>query len=227
MITKPTIAAAALVLSLGLGAAAGAATLNGTETYDLLFRSGTLDDLARRTELVYRREVTNTLNPEAGTRASGDIALSILDGGKPMAQLEFRQNGKHRGLGRFPASVGNPMIMVFYENVVRDMAEAAGGSPYYIRNRVKDALVQSAEMDTGTAVVDGETIETQTVRLYPFAGDPNRDRMQGFGNLELTVVMSEDVPGWYLSLTAEALGEDGAPPVYRSAVVFDTLEPGE
>ena len=140
-----------------------------------------------------------------------------------VATLEFRQDGKHRNLGSFPASVGNPMIMVFYESVIRDMAETAGGSPFYIRNRVKEALVQPAEIETGEAEFAGETVATRTVTLRPFLDDPNRDRMMGFGDLELRVTMSDAVPGWYLSLVAEAPGAQGTEEGYVSALRFEQV----
>lgn len=213
------------LLSLMTGAmlcasAALAAPLDGDKTYEMLFRNGTLDTVSRDAELVYSRTVNNSLKPEAAERDTGDIALSFREGEAVMALLEFRQDGKHRKLGAFPASVGNPMIMYFYETVVRDMAEAAGGSPFYIRNRVKEALVQPSDIVSGEAVIDGEVVETRTIRMLPFAGDPNVDRMRGFGDLELRVTMSDAVPGWYMSLEAEASGGT----VYRNTLAFDRLD---
>lgn len=205
--------------------AGGAVQAEDSGSYDLLFRNGTLDAIDRDETLVYRREVTNTLTPETAKRDSGDIRLSFADATSPMAALEFRQGEKYRGLGQFPASVGNPMIMVFYEAIVRDMAESAGGSPFYIRNRVKEALVQPARQTAGEAVFEGRTIPTVTVHMTPFAGDPNSAKMKGFGALEMRVTMSEEVPGWYVSLVAEAAG-DGAP-VYRSALEFARTEPAQ
>ncbi|WP_306116063.1 MULTISPECIES: hypothetical protein [unclassified Roseovarius] len=212
-----TIVAGVLAAGVAL-----ASEIDGEATYDLLFRDGTLDQVDRDTALVYQRNVTNTLKPDAAERDTGQIALSFRESQQEMAQLEFRQDEKHRALGVFPASVGNPMIMYFYETVVRDMAEAAGGSPYYIRNRVKEALVQPSDIEEGETVLDGKTVPTRTIRLYPFKGDPNQDRMKGFGTLELAVTMSDAVPGWYISLVAEA-AEAGSP-VYRSEVLFDRLE---
>ena len=217
MFHKLTTGVLAAVMVAGL---AGAAPLEGEATYDLLFRDGTLDGIDRDAELVYERQVTNALKPEADDRDTGDIALSFDGAEGDMALLQFRRDGKHRALGQFPASVGNPMIMFFYESVVRDMAEAAGGSPYYIRNRVKDALIQTSDIEEGEATVNGKTVPTQTIRLYPFKDDPNTDRMQGWGDLELRVTMSEEVPGWYMRLVAEA--SDGE--VYRSEVAFDRLD---
>ena len=208
-------AVAALVLSL---TAALAEKVDGQQTYDLLFRNGTLDTIDRSDELHYRRTVRNALQPDRDQRDSGRVAILFEDGN--MARIEFRQEEKGRALGRFPASVGNPMIMYFYESVVRDMSASAGGSPFYIRNRVKEALIQPSEVEPGEAVVNGKTVATKTVRLRPFAGDPNQDRMRGFGDLELSVTMSDEVPGWYLSLVAEA-------DVYRSETTFDRLDAGQ
>lgn len=211
----------ALMIATGPGLAA---SVDGEATYDLLFRDGTLDGVDRGNALIYRRDVANVAKPEVAARDTGEIALRIEQEDVEMAQLEFRQDGKHRGVGSFPASVGNPMIMVFYESVVRDMAETAGGSQFYIRNRVKESLIQPTEVEMGTATVDGAEIETRTVRLHPFEGDPNADRMMGFGALELSVTMSEDVPGWYVSLVAEAPAPDGDGLIYTSSMTFERTE---
>ncbi len=204
------VLAALLCLSLPVAAAVPEAAA----TSGLLFREGPLHGTGRAAVLGYSREVTNAANPEAAARDTGEVAISF---DAAMANLQFEQGGKHRGLGSFPASVGNPMIMVFYESVIRDMAETAGGSPFYIRNRVKEALMQPAEITRGEARLGDATVPVQTVTLRPFADDPNRDRMQGFGDLELRVTMSDAVPGWYLSLVAEAPGAAG----YLSELRFD------
>jgi hypothetical protein len=213
------ILGAALLLAMSAGTLS-AAPLDGDKTYALLFRNGTLDEIDRDASLFYRRDVSNTLKPEAAERDTGDIALSFREGESTMAMLEFRQDGRHRPLGQFPANVGNPIIMFFYESVVRDMAEAAGGSPFYIRNRVKEALVSPSDVDEGEAVVDGRTVPTSTVSLHPFRDDPNQARMGGFGDLELRVTMSEAVPGWYVNLVAESSGGS----VYRSELQFEGMD---
>lgn len=224
MMMKNAVLACGLALVVVAGPT-GAATTEGEATNELIFRDGTLDPVDRARVLVYDRDVTNTLQPRAAVRYTGEIALSIVQEDMEMARLEFRRDGGRRSMGSFPASVGNPMIMVFYESVVRDMAESAGGSSFYIRNRVKESLIQPAEIVTSTAMVDGAEIATKTIRLHPFEGDPNADRMMGFGALELTVTMSDAVPGWYLSLSAEVPDPEGSGPIYNSSVTFERTEP--
>jgi hypothetical protein len=73
-------------------------------------------------------------------------------------------------------------------------------------------------------MVNGTQVATKTIRMRPFEGDPNVDRMRGFGALELSVTMSEAVPGWYLSMVAEAPAPDGTGLMYRSSLHFDAEE---
>lgn len=212
----------ALMASLTLLAMpVAAATVDGQKTYDLLFKDGTLNDLKADEQLVYEREVINLAKPESAAHNTGDITLRISPEDESLVALTFRQGEAFRRMGSFPGSVGNPMIMVFYESVVRDMAEAAGGSPYYIRNRVKEALVTPTDVEEGEAMFEGETVPTKTIRLTPFKDDPNRDRMQGFGDLELSVTMSEAVPGWYLGFEAAVIHEQSGEPIYRAVTTFD------
>jgi len=216
------------VIGLALGAAllAGAAWA-GTPAggvYDLLFRTGTLDGVPQGATLVYDRDVANTLVPEAQARDSGEVRLDFADDGSDEARLVFFRGERHRAIGAFPADIGNPVIMYFMETVVRDMAESAGGSPFYIRNRLKEALVRPAEVVELTSAYGGREVPARSVTLRPFENDPNSARMRGFSDLALTVTMSEDVPGWYRSLSAVVPGPDGGAPVYASTL---TLEPPE
>ncbi|TYC53902.1 hypothetical protein FMN50_14175 [Rhodobacterales bacterium] len=196
------------------------------ETYDLLFRTGTLDGIPKETVLIYDRSVS--ASEEIAARESGTVRLSFAPDN--MAVLTFLQGDRHRTIGSFPANVGNPMILYFVETVVRDMAALTGGSPFYIRNRIKAALErQNSVREDIVATSDGPQ-EGTSVTLHPFAEDANRDKMMGFGALALSVRMSDDIPGWYYELRAEA-GEtmtpedrEGTAPLYASAIRFRSLE---
>lgn len=191
------------------------------ETYDLIFKNGTLDDIPKDDTLTYARNVTIGENVEAARSATGLITLTFAD--KDMANLRFLQGEKYKNIGQFPATVGNPMIMYFVETIVRDMAQHAGGSPFYIRNRVKESLVKFAEIESKAVELDGTEIAAQQITLRPFLNDKNTERMKGFGEMTLTITMSEDVPGWYYSLVASVNGT-GAVPIYKNAMTFMTVE---
>lgn len=194
------------------------------ETYDLLFKQGTLNEIPKQQTLEYMRVVSVAKNPEYAERNSGEIELTFE--GDDMARLQFVQADKHRNVGAFPATVGNPIIMYFVETVLRDVAHEAGGSPFYIRNRIKEALLQDVPVETETLTFAGTEIAAKTLTLHPFIDDKNRPRMGPYGDLSVTVTMSDDVPGWYLSLVATAPGKDGSDD-YKNALTLLPPEPLE
>lgn len=208
--------AAGLFLMLSVMAGSSVASPSGVKTYDLIFKEGTLDGLDRSQMLEYGKEVEALGRPDIAEKTSGTLRLAFA--ADNMAELRFAgktmPDGPFRTLAEFPASVGNPLILYFVETVVRDMAATAGGSPYYIRNRVKASLLESVPVETAVMQYKGKDIPVQTLQLHPFAKDPNRDRMAGFADLALTVTVSEDVPGWYVDLTAATPAQEDGKPVY-------------
>lgn len=195
---KPILTA--LTLALAAPAFAG-----GDE---LILKTGTLADFDRSGALTYDQTITLAQNPTLAEREVGQVVLSANADDPAGVLLSFHKDDGQRKLGAFPQSVGNPLFMYFVETVIRDMAGITGGSPFYIRNRVKDALVNRTEVTQTTITQDDQQIPARQAVLIPFANDPNRDRMGGFGDLTLTVTMSDDVTGWYQSLDATAV-KDG------------------
>ena len=102
-----------------LGVAAGPSAAG--ETYDLLFKSGALDDLVAASQsgsgdvgLEYDRKTLGTLDgPGSGTYRL-DLHMLPPDD----VELTLHQGEKRRGIGTFPASVGNPVIMYFMETTL-------------------------------------------------------------------------------------------------------------
>ncbi|TCO71664.1 hypothetical protein [Rhodovulum euryhalinum] len=206
-----------LAAVLMLGGAALADT-EGAGTYEMLFRSGTLDEVPGSEMLVYAREVTNRANPQAAEAATGVVELTFTDEDPRRAVLRFVQGDRISAIGAFPAEVGNPVVMYFMETVVRDMAGTAGGSPFYIRNRLKDSLIRPAEVEAVEAAFGAGEVQAQALTLHPFAENPNRARMMGFAELTVTVTMSDEVPGWYHTLSAEVPDPAGGAPLYVSTL---------
>lgn len=129
-----------------------------------------------------------------GPKAPG--FLSVTDGSvdltqitdpsdqKPALQIMQKTDQRTRSIGPFPISGGDPVLTFFLEQTSRDMATLTGGSPFYIRNRLKDALFRG-----GSISRDGDVA---TATFTPFSDDPNAARMGGFQTLQLSFVMDKD-----------------------------------
>ncbi len=131
--------------------------------------------------------------PKAQFRQIKDGQISLIEttdpsDGKAMLQLVEKNPDPNsplpeRKVGPFPADSGDPSVVFFLETVARDMAAATGGSPFYIRNRMKDAVFRGGEIR--------QEADQQVAVFRPFANDPNKDRMAPFDQLELNFVIRD------------------------------------
>lgn len=215
--------AAALIL---LALSAPAPAMAG-EAGDLVFAERGPWDLGDR-QVVWAMTHEGPAAPNFVQVADGAVTLAEVtdpSDGKPVLQLEQRTDTRTRKIGPFPVSSGDPTVVFFLENTARDMATLTGGSPYYIRNRIKDAVFRGGEVTRAGDVT--------TVTLHPFADDPNKDRMHGFETLTMRFVMGPDPKAPIREMIAETTapvtppvpiqmaGQTIAPALYRSAMVME------
>ncbi|WP_172326692.1 hypothetical protein [Mangrovicoccus sp. HB161399] len=220
---KTGLMAAALAAALALAAPFAAPAAETAAPYALMFRGGTLDAVPHGKVLTYARTVVLPADEGFASRNSGVLRLAFAGDDADEVQLGFGPDrDSTHVVGAFPASVGSPLAMYHMETVTRDMAQITGGSQFYIRNRMKDALSRPAGVED--VEVDGQP--AREVVFRPFEGDPNSARMAGFAALEIRAVMSEAVPGWYSRLSATVPDGQGGV-LYSSEITFEGEEGGQ
>lgn len=192
--------AIAALLCAGLGLLAAPAHLSAGEAGDAVFADRgpwSLD----ADGMTWAVDVSGPEAPGFLTVHDGSVALTqTIDPSdqQPVLQLVQTTDTRTRKIGPFPISGGDPVLTFFLEQTTRDMATLTGGSPFYIRNRIKDAVFRGGQIDRD----DGKA----TAVFQPFANDPNADRMQGFQTLTLTFVL-DDPSQPIRELRAETQGE--------------------
>lgn len=189
----------ALILSLLLAASPVAAG----ELTDLVMAPGLFAALPEGAALHYdhSRHAATPL-ADAGAVADGLRSEDVAEGAVTLAVAQGRlvltrqAGGQALPGAEFPLSAPNPVLLFFLENVVRNVAVATGGSPFYIRNRLRATLAE--------AEAEG------TVVLHPFATDPNAARLGDFATLALTLRFDPADPARLLELKADtAAGPQG------------------
>ncbi|WP_026613793.1 hypothetical protein [Ensifer aridi] len=217
-----------LLLALLLGVGHG--PLAAAETYDLLFRSTALKGLqampgseAGQGALVYDRIITGLDEGQAGGSFSIDLKIKPDDN----VAMTLYQGTRSRGLGNYPVSAGNPVIMYFLESVLADISAQSGGSPFYMRNRIKEALLRDAQIMPVSVRYRDRDIAAREVTIRPFMKDKARERMGRFSELALAVTLSDDIPGWYYSLVATVPAAAGGAEVgYSNAITLKAAGEG-
>jgi hypothetical protein len=195
------------ILALSAAGAAGA-------PLDRLFSTPHLATLTAEQPIAYRHVRTGA--PEgAGENLDEVITLERgTDGAHVVVTMDAE--GQPRP-STFRGMTGNPILMVFLESVVRTVSDATGGSPFYLRNRIKEAMRDRMGEETVTAELGGAPVEAHEVRLRPFEGDAHARELGVFADLELAFVLAEAAPGSFLSLAATA----GEAPAYSEEIRLD------
>lgn len=208
------ILAAVFAAMLATSVAAGPAS-------ERVFSRAALEQVKTDQLVVYTHKRTGEMKP----LDNGEIrvGLELGEDGARQAVVTMGESGQLRPVSKWPASSGNPILPIFLESALRSMAEATGGSQFYIRNRIKEALGTAGEMKQVSLDVDGRTIPATEITFSPFTRDKNRARMGGFADLKLVFVVSEALPGDVVRFVAET----GAEGPYKEEITFARLAEAE
>lgn len=170
---------------------------------DSLFAEGVFLTVPAGQEVHYSHVRSGPDAPKFRPVVGGSIVVTRRTEGATNLSLTLAGDGPLRELTDFSVEGGNPVLLVFLESVSRSMASLTGGSPFYIRNRIKDALRSGGTRTEVSELYAGGTVAAEAVTLHPFEDDPNRDRMGDFAGLTVRFVISPTVPGRFLSLSAD------------------------
>lgn len=191
---------------------------------DLVFSDGVLSNIPQDMTVTYKHL---RLGPEGSafhSIADGQVSLAIVASeiGGDEVILEMLDSGQLRNRTPFPADAGNPIVMAFLESSLRSMAQITGGSPFYLRNRIKDSLRSGGVIEDVTLSVGGESVDAMKVTFMPFLNDKNAARMGDFAKLELVFVVSKNVPGGFILFSANTPETNGKR-IYQESMRYTSL----
>jgi hypothetical protein len=219
-----TFLGVAAVLLLPVAATAGPAS-------DRLFAEGVLKTIEPGTELVYGHVREGAEKSEL-VRWIDDGEVHVMlqksqDGSKE-AVISMLSDGKvQRRMNPLPVSIGNPILLTFLESSLRAMANITGGSPFYIRNRMKAALRDTGTVTPVKAMIGDKTVDAEQITFIPFLHDQNRQRMGEFADLELRFILSDQAPGGFLLFSAETKPMANGAVAFREQITYRTAMMGE
>jgi hypothetical protein len=181
-----------LVLALALLTAAPAAAATVQE---LVFDADPFAGLSEPQTLRYRYELRGSLLAEAHhSQVSMEVREVRADGGK-LVHFDMFEGPDRRQFGPMQARAQNPLLIVFLQRDVMQMARLTGGSPGYFRNRIREAFVQPAEVERFEIRFDGANLPAVRVRITPFLHDPQIARFAQFRHKRYEFTVAEGLPG--------------------------------
>lgn len=211
---------AALATAVTLSAPARSDTVATKHTaQSLLFDAPYLEPLASPGSLSYRLDHTTDHGKLYGENSADTVQLQ-LEGGKQKQVFVNLHTGKHkRVLGPFSQVSGNPVIMMFLERDVWRMKKRIGGSPAFFRNRIRKALRETAEIESGSINVDGKSLEAFHVTIHPFKNEKDEKRFREYRTKSYRFTVAEGVPGGFYEIRSAIPDAENA----GKQLVEDTL----
>lgn len=190
--------ATAVLACAGIATAWAADTPSDAE--QLLFNAPHLQGLRAPTQLVYRYDES-----EIGkTTREDEVRMDLqkdTGGGCCKVQGQFLTGANAMSLPEIDAARSNPVLLYFLEYEVRKLARSTGGTAAHFRRRIREAFV-NAKVSPAPTQWQGRTVLAKAVQIAPFEDDPFRNRFEDQAQTRYQFVLSDEVPGGFLLLSA-------------------------
>lgn len=218
---KPVTLAALLMLAsaptLAQGALeAPAVTKTSTappNASDLLFEQPQMKNVPAGTTLTYTYLRRSGISKGPFGPPLDDTIKLGIESGKSADSRDIRVQ-MFSGANRFPAGPfedmpGNPVMTLFLEHHLIDLARVLMANPRYIKNAIRKGLRDNATVTPTEVDYKGRKVAAWRVETRPFLDDKMKERMRGFENLTYTFVTSDAVPGELVSIEASSKNAEG------------------
>ncbi|QJP13875.1 hypothetical protein G3545_09555 [Starkeya sp. ORNL1] len=211
-------------IAIGLAALmlAGTAALAAPSSTELFFDKPYLSSVAPGSKIIYAYKHVTT-KPELGESFDEKLEMSVdaapENAAGRVADVDILRGDKHSEAGPFPTMSGNPIALVLLERDVKEMATLSKGSPFYIRNRVRDALGNGA-VEEVRFDYQGKTVDGWKITLTPFASDPNKDKLAELVGRRYVFMYSDQVPGGLYEVRVVTPKLDGSANIIETSLTL-------
>jgi hypothetical protein len=213
---RVSFALAVLAAMSAVGVAAG-----DQKVADLLFETRHLDLIGKGSEVTYHFEKTGTNEQLVGKNYADDIRLGVAtvnDKGQRDVVFKVFTGDNARDPQNWPELTINPLFVWYLDRAVSTFNQLAGGSPMYLKHKFREALRDKAELEQIKVDYNGKQVDAYKVKVLPYADDLNTGKMQGYQNAEFTIVVSDQVPGYFVDLTSNFVSSQAAGPEIKEHI---------
>ncbi|MBX9861754.1 MAG: hypothetical protein K2Y42_03285 [Hyphomicrobium sp.] len=186
----------------------------------ILFESRQLDLIDKGKEVTYRFEKTGSDERLVGKNFADDLRLGVADvDAKGARQVIFKvfTGDNARDPQNWPDLTINPLFIWYLDRAVGTFNSLAGGSQMYLKHKIREAL-GAAKVEEIKVDYDGKQVDALKLHITPFAEDPSSQKMQGFHKSTFTIVVSNQVPGYFVDLKSDFVSTQAAGPELREHV---------
>ncbi len=192
-------AALAVVALAGQQFAARAATSTPSATA-VLFDTPHLANVPKGTTLAYQFERQVSEPKLLGEPFKDDISVDVVnesDAGTKTVVVKVFTGERGRDPQNIEGMTGNPLLVVFLDRAVNNLAILSGGSRPYLKQKLKMSFVNGAKIEPVEIAFKGASIKGNRIEVQPYLGDPNALKMMGYDGATFEIIVSDQIPGHF------------------------------
>lgn len=189
-------APAAISLAALIASAAGAvAAADPATVYHLVFEAPHFAKVENGRTISYRF-VRKADDPKLDPSFEDEVKVLVgPQGAENSVNVALFSGSRAQSLTNM-SRTGNPVIVALLEQDVKEMNKTLGGSPFYFRNRLRQALAEEKPAEATKIEVDGKTVDGWKIAFKPFENDKdNRARLKEYAGRSYEILFTEAVPG--------------------------------
>lgn len=189
-----------------------------------LFETPHLTNVPKGTTLAYHFERQVSEPKLLGEAFKDDIKVDVVNDGDngTKAVLVKVFTGER---GRDPQSIegmtGNPLLVVFLDRAVNNLAMLSGGSRPYLKQKLKMSFASGAKVEPVEITFNGAQVKGNRIEVKPFVGDPNALKMMGYDGVTYEIVVSDQVPGHFVALDSHYASAAKESPTLDETIKLD------
>ncbi len=207
------------IAALVTGAALAAGEVDYTAAQRALFDTPHLKNVTDPATLAYDFSHRSGASEDYDDKVEMIVTAVRPDGGKDLG-FRYLTGERQRPYGTLEGFRGNPLIMLFLQRDVDQMAEKLGGGSGYLRNRIRFAFRDGAEVEKATVELAGKAMPATRIVIQPYVDDPNGERVPFFREKIYEFLLAPDVPGGLYRIRAYIPAPGDDTPVAEDRLTF-------
>ena len=200
-----------------------AAETTGTVT-DLVFDADLMGRIEKPATFDYDFRMEGRTFKEPYTSAAHMEVREVAPDGEKKVWFDLFEGPNRRQFGPTEAKAQNPLVLVFLQRDVVQMANLTGGSSGYFQQRLRAAFNEPAEVAQTTIEVGGASVPATRIRMRPFKDDPKIDRFPAFAGKVYEFVVSDSVPGGLYRVASEVPDPKSGETILAESMTFKDIE---
>lgn len=97
--------------------------------------------------------------------------------------------------GPFHSTEQNPILLIALEANVEDLSQAWHANPRYMKDAVRTAWRDAAEIEKTQVDVAGKSMPGTRITIEPYKDSSEKDKMMGLQTMVYTIEIADDLPG--------------------------------